>query len=501
MILDTTSWKSSDPEKQELRIKVANFARYLKIQKDKNSKLQREISNWKKQHRGSQIENEKLNEEINSLLEKISKIERQRDKYKALLFKKNSKSISVPTHLDPEIKRQLILAKTKRGAKLGHTANFRNKVNSLDIDETKRIFLCKCPDCGRPLNRGKSTENHLIEDIPLETVKTIVDLYQIERQWCSNCHKEVKAQPQFVIPKSRFGINTLTYILVLRYSTGLTIEKIRKILLDTYQIKISKGGIINQLKLAKEYLQNDYDKILEAVRTSPVKHADETSWRINGINSWVWAFLTKDNIYLTIEEGRGKGVPTEKLKGSTQEDVLIRDDYAGYKNLPMNHQSCWAHLLKEARFEVESKNSSREMKNLQNKLRDIFSVLKTETESEFDQNKRSSVYMKMKKKIDNIINSQLASPDSKRIQTRIKNQGGNLLTALKYPDVPLTNNLAERSLRPLVITRKLTGGSRSHDGAQTHATNISIIQTILAQNKPLIPTLKEYLYQGSTGDG
>lgn len=40
-------------------------------------------------------------------------------------------------------------------------------------------------------------------------------------------------------------------------------------------------------------------------------------------------------------------------------------------------------------------------------------------------------------------------------------QNKNLLTALLYENVPLTNNLAERAIRPMVVTRKISGGSRS----------------------------------------
>lgn len=494
MHFGTNVWSSRDNEKRELRVFNALLKRSLDCQKFKNGNLLEENKRIKK-------ENEKLKEENNKLQIKIEKIERSRDKYKSLLFKKNSKSLKVSSPLDAEAKRQLILTKNKRGARFGHEAYFRDVVSDLEIDKISRVFFSKCPDCDHRLKRTNSTNNHVVEDIPLEKVKTTVTCFETERQWCNHCHKEVCANPKFVIPRSRFGINTLIYILVLRYSIGLTINKIRKILFDTYKIDISNGGIIKQLNLAKKYLKDDYNKILDHVRTSPIKHADETGWRINGINTWVWGFLTKDDIYLTIEESRGKGVPEEKLKGSSIDDVLVRDDYGGYKNLPMVHQSCWAHLLKEARFETESKTATKEMFVLQQKLKEIFSKLKTETENPYDKNKRDTLYKQMETEINDIINTNYTHSNVKRIQTRIKHQNTNLLTALKYQGVPLTNNLAERSLRPLVITRKLTGGSRSHNGAQTHAINLSIIQTIQTQNKPLIPTLKQYLYLGATGEG
>jgi len=47
--------------------------------------------------------------------------------------------------------------------------------------------------------------------------------------------------------------------------------------------------------------------------------------------------------------------------------------------------------------------------------------------------------------------------------------------------VPSHNNLAERSLRPLVIARKISGGSRSPKGSQTRMTLASLFATWIAQ--------------------
>ena len=71
------------------------------------------------------------------------------------------------------------------------------------------------------------------------------------------------------------------------------------------------------------------------------------------------------------------------------------------------------------------------------------------------------------------------SKDAQAVQTRIKNQDKNLLTALRHADVPLTNNHAERQIRPLAVMRKISGGSRSSKGAATHAVNLSVVQTLV----------------------
>ena len=50
------------------------------------------------------------------------------------------------------------------------------------------------------------------------------------------------------------------------------------------------------------------------------------------------------------------------------------------------------------------------------------------------------------------------------------------------PDVPADSNLAERSLRPLVIMRKISGGTRSGEGSKTRLTLASLFATWQARH-------------------
>lgn len=116
----------------------------------------------------------------------------------------------------------------------------------------------------------------------------------------------------------------------------------------------------------------------------------------------------------------------------------------------------------------------------------------------FDQKEREEWYQEYMHDLQKIINANYQCADTRRIQTRIRNQGKNLLTALLYPDVPLTNNLAERAIMPLVLTRKISRGSKTPEGARTHAVNMSIIETIIKRKQPLLETLHSYILQGSS---
>ena len=68
-----------------------------------------------------------------------------------------------------------------------------------------------------------------------------------------------------------------------------------------------------------------------------------------------------------------------------------------------------------------------------------------------------------------------------RLCQRINNHIKELFF-VTHPEVPPDNNAAERSLRPVVISRKISGGTRSQQGAETKMTPASLFGFWRAQN-------------------
>ena len=67
--------------------------------------------------------------------------------------------------------------------------------------------------------------------------------------------------------------------------------------------------------------------------------------------------------------------------------------------------------------------------------------------------------------------------DVERLKNRMSIFRDEILTFLTEPGVESDNNRAERAIRPAVVARKISGGSRSVNGAEAHAILMSIIQT------------------------
>jgi hypothetical protein len=277
-----------------------------------------------------------------------------------------------------------------------------------------------------------------------------------------------------------------------KYQLRLPLNLIVTSLKEQYNLDITAGAIQNILHNLQTKFTPKYKQLIKEIRNNQVKHADETGWRIAGQNAWCWMFSSPKSILYTIEETRGKAVP-QKILGENPQGVLVRDDYAGYKKLPMEQQSCWAHLIRVSRELADKEDASQEMQSLNQTLKEMFIGLSELANREFVQTERDQAYLIYQKKIQSIIQTVYTQKDAKEAQTRIANQNANLITALKYPHVPLTNNEAERNIRKMVITRKISGGSRSNAGAATHAVNLSVVKTLALRKQSIITSLRKLL--------
>jgi transposase len=283
-----------------------------------------------------------------------------------------------------------------------------------------------------------------------------------------------------------------------KYQLRLPLSLIVASLKEQYNLDITTGAIQNILHNLQTKFTPKYKQLIKEIRNNQVKHADETGWRIQGQNAWCWMFSSPKSILYTIEETRGKAVP-QRILGENPQGVLVRDDYAGYKKLPMEQQSCWAHLIRVSRELADQEDASQEMQNLHQSLKEMFVELAAIINKGFVQTERDQAYQLYQAKIQKIIQTAYTEKDVKEVQVRITNQNTNLITALKYPNVPLTNNEAERNIRKMVITRKISGGSRSNAGAATHAVNLSVVKTLALKNQSLITSLRKVLTPARQG--
>ena len=110
-------------------------------------------------------------------------------------------------------------------------------------------------------------------------------------------------------------------------------------------LHLSLGALVDATRKVAARAQSELAGIVERIRGSPVVHADETGWREDGQNGYVWTFSAPTQRYF-LRRGRGKAVVDEVL-GEEFAGVLVSDFYAAYHHYDGPKQRCWAHLLRD----------------------------------------------------------------------------------------------------------------------------------------------------------
>lgn len=386
----------------------------------------------------------------------------------------------------------------KPGAKPGHDGHAREKPERID-HHVEHQLPC-CPDCGGKLTRTQRTRTRIIEDIPAD-LRAEATEHTIHRDWCPGCQKQVEPKVADALPACTLGNQAVTLSAFLHYSVGTTTSQIVDVFNAHLQLKISDGGLTQMWHRLAETLKPWYEQIWDDCLSSAVLHADETGWYQNGALVWLWCFCTKRETFYAIDESRGHAT-LDKFFVEAFGGVLVTDFYRAYDAVETRmNQKCWAHLLRELKAVEERPNGPRDdWLDFAKKLRRIYTdaVRLAAAGDGTPQAERDSRVCRLHARMTDLAVAAWTHPDAKRLAKRLVKDGDSLLTFAEFPEVPATNNHAEREIRPAVLMRKVSYGSNSVRGAATRAILMSIYRTLksrgldpLAETRAALQTLAQ----------
>jgi len=415
----------------------------------------------------------KLEKEKDILEEKVCQLE------KRLLMYENA-------HAPPSLqKRKMRLPREssgKLGAPEGHPKYEREEP---EITKTIKHTVDACPYCNTQLNLKEILEV-IEEEIPeMKQVKAIKHL--IEWGICPNCKKRVIAKNN--APADRFGQNLKSHITLLRHDDRLPLRKVQSTLDRDNNFKITHTGIMKIIRQVAKKLKEPYYEIIKLIRSSKVIYIDETGYKLNGDQWWLWTFVCEDAVLFVIRKSRSKDV-VEEILGKDFHGIISCDGWKTYEGFSDRLQRCWAHLLRES-FYLLQNHKDFEFYNAQ--LNELFQEIKAIRLKPPNEEKRRELTESMKERLFAIAKNIEKEPYGKTLATKIKNGINYWFTCVEHLGVEPTNNFAEQALRELIVQRKIIGGLRSEKGAETLETISTMIATWKKQDKPLLETMKSYL--------
>jgi transposase len=339
-----------------------------------------------------------------------------------------------------------------------------------------------CLDCGRRLEGGSLHRIREVIDLPAVPVE--VTHHALVGRWCGACRKRRVPSVDLsgiVVGKRRLGVRVMALVSYLRTSCRMPKRSIQRMLGAVYGLHISMGEITELLHAVGRQGRRVYEGLQQSIRSSAYVHADETGWREDGLNGYLWSFSTPDVRYFVYDKSRGHQVPEAEL-GEDFRGILVSDFYGGYTYHLGEHQRCWVHLARDLHDLKVKHPEDRGVHAWAD------SVLRVYREALAFHGKDRRERVRARERFQACI-SELARPYARAdlpqrvLAQRIERFLPELFTFVEHPEVPSENNAAERSLRPSVIARKISGGTRSPQGSVTTAILMSLFGTWALQGE------------------
>lgn len=368
----------------------------------------------------------------------------------------------------------------KIGAQIGHRKQIRPK--NEEFDKTVFINVDHYPECGSTeLSSIQEVRERYVEDIP--TQHPLTTRYRIERRYCRHCKRMVEGEVVDALPHARIGLNAMFIVVWLKVGLWLTVSAIPQVLKKICNLTLSEGEVIKICDLISEALGPYYDELISELRNAEARYMDETSWRENGKTVWMWAFVTKGVTLYKIAHSRGHEVPLEVL-GSNPKGVDVHDRWAPYNILAQKtgnrpQQLCWFHILGDSKEIAQV--CGEEGKQFHVDMKRIF-----KRASDFNHRGTTEDVEQLVKEVESLLNRNFVSMRLKKFARKILKDRDKLFIFVMNPEVDGTNNRAERAVRPNVVLRKVSGGTKSPKGTKNVEILASAIQTCRMNGTDLV---------------
>jgi transposase len=350
--------------------------------------------------------------------------------------------------------------------------------------------LDACPHCAAAFAAERQTPQQVYDRIELPPIKPEVTRVRLFGGSCTCCGARATAvAPSGLEPGSPFGQSIVALVVYLHYAHAVGLERLAALMGEMFALSISEGAISNMLARARDPLLTAAAVIGETVTASPVICSDETSVRVSGKTWWEWVFVGTLAVLHIIRPSRGKAV-VQDLLGAIQPMVWVSDMLGSQRGHAVEWQVCLAHLLRDARYAIECGDTSFSAAFKRLLLRAIAigqrrDALKDATLKQY--------HADLDRRLDRIMAAVPIGEPGRKLRKRIAANRGHLFVFVTNPEVPYTNNVSERNLRPSVIFRKVTNGFRCEWGAETYAAFRSVVSTAKANRTAVLVALRTAL--------
>lgn len=443
----------------------------------------------------------KLMEEIAALRKlveqqslRISELERR--------LNKNSNNSSKPPSSDglskpPRTSSLRQKGKNKSGGQPGHKGETLKQTQAPDNIERHKVL--QCPSCLASLELigPLGVLKRQVFDIPLP--KLMVTEHQAEIKVCTCCNKRVVATfPYGVNAPVQYGEVIQSWAVYLQHQQFIPEDRLKETFGDLFNVNLATATLSGFSELVYNELENFDSDLLSKIIIAPVKHLDETGFRITGKTQWLHVASTTALTYYHVSPKR-KSLLIELM------GTVVHDHWKPYYQLPnVLHGLCNQHHLRElkALIDYDKESWAKKMRRFLRFGLHCRHVYGDKLIPDETLKRLTHLYHKIIEEGIAFHESLPVFSEKKRRGRKARRTGHNLVLRLKNycddvlrflfdPLVPFTNNQAERDIRMMKCKQKISGGFRSEKGAKIFARIRGFISTARKQGWNIFDSIQQ----------
>lgn len=357
-------------------------------------------------------------------------------------------------------------------------------------DKIERRMADCCRHCGTAAPTAGQRCRHRYDHIDLPPIRPVVTRIELFGGRCGGCGRRYRAEPPAgMMPGTPFGPGIRALLLYLHHSHHVGFERLSRMLGELFGLAISEGAIANAFGRMRTGMDEARAAIKSKLLTARVVASDETTTRIDGVTHWQWVFVSDRAVLHEIAPRRAKSV-AEDVLGGHQPAVWVSDRYAGQQDLAKAHQVCLAHVLRDVQYAIDCGDTV-----LAPKIRDHlrWAIRVGKRRSDLKDSTLAAYAAKAERRLDALLGVPAAHPAGQVLQRQVKAWRTKFFVFLADRDVPPTNNISEREIRPSVVFRKVTNGFRSDWGAQIHAGYRSVTGTARLKGQTALEAVRDFI--------
>ena len=410
----------------------------------------------------SGYEDKPRDEILDELIDKIIEIDKLKKKLRRY------ENPHTPPSKDSRKSRTNFVSKTGLavGKRTGYKGATRKRKEPTDFINCFDGLCSQCGKHNKPIKIKEKIYEEIPDPQPVKIVKAEWGVYE-----CS-CGHHWESKPREVPDKGIFGKNMQAQITLLRFDDRLPLRKTISAIERQYKTTLTSKAVYDVTKRVADKATPEYEKIKKKIRRTTHLNIDETKIKVEGKTYWLWVFRSQKNVFFVIHKKRNRTV-LEEILGYNYKGIIICDGLSAYEEYTKYLQRCWAHILRETKEMAEKYDDAKPMHQW---MKDLFTVVKSASTKD-PPKKRQKLYDKCIQEMKNLIKIYSSYTHLTKVVTTIKNGLDFWFTRIIHPQIKPTNNDGERSLREMVVIKKIIGTLRNQDGADVMAKMMTLIST------------------------